>query len=315
MEQPRRLRADSEHIHVFRTRRLSADGDVLRVSAERGDIVPHPFQRGNLVLNRVIPGNMVRAFRRQFRAGQEAEDADTVVKGHIDDAFPRNGLAVVNVAGSSAGGIAAAVDEHHHRRVLRVSGGPYIQIEAVLRITFGSVDDELLRPHQEGSLFRLDRRSGILRTLPDPVPVCHRLGSLPAQFAHRRRGIGNPFINSDGSVVVQRSADGSACHGKFRTHRFASVDFLIHDSLFLNLARFLCLLLRCVSAAAAQGEQQDACQTQSQQTGKQSLFPVHTYPPVVVVDYECLSHTKLILPANPTSRSRRSHNGTFVLFQ
>ena len=46
-----------------------------------------PLERGDLVQDAVIAGNVVRALLRQERMGQEAEDAQPVIDRDQDDAF------------------------------------------------------------------------------------------------------------------------------------------------------------------------------------------------------------------------------------
>ncbi len=64
--------------------RLAEHGDVVRVAAECGDVVPDPAQRGLLVHQTVVADLVVLGV--DGRVGEEAEDVDAVVERDEDDA-------------------------------------------------------------------------------------------------------------------------------------------------------------------------------------------------------------------------------------
>ncbi len=102
--------------HRHAARRLTGDGDLLRVTAECGDIVADPAQRGLLVGQAVVAD---RAGRPEQRVSQEAQRAQPVVdRDDHDVASGRQPARVIDVA--AAIDEPAPVDPHHHRTFLAV---------------------------------------------------------------------------------------------------------------------------------------------------------------------------------------------------
>ena len=64
------------------TRRLAEDRDVVRVAAERGDVVTHPLQCGDLVEQRDVA--RAREAVVEMVEVREAERAEPVVDGDDD---------------------------------------------------------------------------------------------------------------------------------------------------------------------------------------------------------------------------------------
>ncbi len=168
-------------------RRLPGDRDLVRVTAEAGDVPVHPAQRRFLVEQPVIA---VRGERRatQPRHVQEAEDAQPVVDGHHDDVIgPDDQRAVVLVPGP--GGQAAAVDHDHDRqpaaaRIVRgaparaACRGEHVEEQAVFGVLAWAV-----AAGQLGTAVAVGRR------VTDAGPRLHRLRGLPAQRPDGRRGV------------------------------------------------------------------------------------------------------------------------------
>ena len=77
---PREPARDHVGQHGQATGRLARDRDVVRVAAERADVVLHPAQGGLLVHQPVVAGRAAGP-RRQRRVGEEAERAEPVVDG------------------------------------------------------------------------------------------------------------------------------------------------------------------------------------------------------------------------------------------
>ena len=123
-------------MHRDAARRLPEDGDVLRIAAERGDVLLHPFEGGDLVHVGVVALGLVRMLVAQRREGEETEAPQTVVERDEDDALlgeldPRR-----PGRGAAAEHEGAAVDPHHDRqlRVRRGPGGsPHIDEQAIFR--------------------------------------------------------------------------------------------------------------------------------------------------------------------------------------
>ena len=99
---------------VERARRLAANGDVVLVAAELGDVALHPFQHGLLVENAVIGEEM--AFVVQGRMREKAHEVQAVFHRDDDGLAVRGHLAAV-IAGGLAVDIAAAVDPDDHGKL------------------------------------------------------------------------------------------------------------------------------------------------------------------------------------------------------
>jgi hypothetical protein len=148
--------------------------------AERGDVVPHPFQRGDLVEQAEVGHPVVEE--------QESVDAQPVVDGDQHHAVPCEGRAVVARNGAGAVGEGAAVDPDHHgqpgrRRVRR----PDVQVE-----TFLARDRGLREDGVEGrEVGWLRYRGTELERVPGPLPGWRRLRRPEAVGPERGGGIGN----------------------------------------------------------------------------------------------------------------------------
>jgi len=125
--------------------------------------------------------------------------------------------------------MATAVNPHHDRLLLGPAQirGPQIQVETVLALDFfgGETHRELEQhlaepshplpvdhPPEEVVLVVIGlcadgRESSGVAGL---FPVRHGLGRLPAQFAHRRRCIGNAFEDGHLAVGLERTLDLTA---------------------------------------------------------------------------------------------------------
>src|SRR5271170_3515749 len=64
--------------HRERTSRLTKDCDVLRISAERSNVLLHPLQRRSLVHQAVVAGSMMRRLRSQLRMNKKSEDTEAI---------------------------------------------------------------------------------------------------------------------------------------------------------------------------------------------------------------------------------------------
>jgi hypothetical protein len=64
----------------------AGDGDVVRISAERGDVIAHPLQRAALILQSVVPGRTARILRGERAVRQESKRPEPVIRRDDDDA-------------------------------------------------------------------------------------------------------------------------------------------------------------------------------------------------------------------------------------
>ena len=96
---------------------LAEDGDAAGIAAEGRDVVPHPPQRGDLVLQAPVPDQPVRV--GQVPVTEESQGAEPVVDG--DDhgvAVAHQVPAPVEEDRSAARGESTPVDEDHDRAAL-----------------------------------------------------------------------------------------------------------------------------------------------------------------------------------------------------
>ena len=75
--------------------RLAGDGDVVRVAAERRDVLLDPLQRGDGVHHPVVAGAAVAGFLRQLGMREEPERTEPVIHRDDDGPFDREVLAVI----------------------------------------------------------------------------------------------------------------------------------------------------------------------------------------------------------------------------
>ena len=183
-ERRRHQRADGN-----RPRRFAGDGHPRRISAERGDVLLHPPQRGHLVEQAVVARGVVRRLLRQLRMHEEAEDVRAVVQRHRDDALAGHALAVIPRLGAVAVLESAAEDVDEHRQLLaaRLRGRPDVQVEAVLAHAVAA--EPVVRVRGEPLHAGGAERVGVAHARP----VLHRLRFAPAQVAHGRLREGNPL--------------------------------------------------------------------------------------------------------------------------
>ena len=115
-----------------RARALAEDGDIARVTAELGDVVPNPLQSQHQIAQiQVAVDGDVRG--RQRRQVQTAQHAEPVVDRYVHAAAARQRGAVVYRGRRAAHDVPAAVDEHHHRQrfFAGLFGGDDVEGEAV----------------------------------------------------------------------------------------------------------------------------------------------------------------------------------------
>ena len=178
---------------------LAEDHHVIGIAAELGDILLDPLQALDHVQDTVVTGNAVRALGGKLRMSEEAEDAETVVDGHEDDAVRGELLTVELGLGAPAFAIAAAMDpvsDREFRVGLAGSGGPDIEVQAVLA---------------EGSLFTVAPLEGVTTGIVHglearmtetvanlhAVPRNDGLRSFPTEIAERRSGIRDALVSGN----------------------------------------------------------------------------------------------------------------------
>ena len=131
-EQPPVILVQAHILHRDGPGALAHNGDVVAVAAEVGDVLLHPPDGRQLVVQAEVAVPAV--LRLYFPVGQVAQHPHPVVGEHGDDAPRRQRPAV-------KGGFAvhprvepAPVEEHHHRAGGGAMGRVNVQVEAVLVI-------------------------------------------------------------------------------------------------------------------------------------------------------------------------------------
>ena len=202
VEQARGQRRGAQRAHRRRARRLAGERHVVRIAAEGADIVPHPFERLDLVEQTVVARRAVGRFGDQLLVCEVAEHAQAVA--HVDDdhALAREPqAAVIGVPGLS-GLQRAAVDEDVHRQAADLAGGlPHVDVERILahgrdiivfeRDLIVVIADDLRQRAVQRRIRRLHglRREAVADQRAGPGHGILRLA--PAQLAHGRLGVGD----------------------------------------------------------------------------------------------------------------------------
>ena len=193
---------------------LAEDGDVVRITAERGDVVAHPLQRQHEVaqIEIVLDGDVRGGQRREVHAAQRAE---AVVHRHVHAAPAGQGRAVVKGRGRAAQDVAAAVDEEHHRQRVMFGhrSGPLrgddVESQAVLA--------HRLVAAQAGQGVAALLRGAVGEAVagPHPRPRLRRLRRPEAQQAHRWTGVGNgsPAVDPVAAESLDDAPAGGDVHG------------------------------------------------------------------------------------------------------
>ena len=201
-EQPRRERRSAQRADRGRTGRLARERDVIRIAAERGDVVAHPLERLDLVEQAIVARRAVWRFFRQFAVGEIAEHAQTIGEIHIDRTLARQVLAPVIAVPGLAGLQRAAVDIDVHRQSLCRAGGlEDVEIQRVLadggaavvrkRDLVIVIADDLGKRIVDRQIGRLHAHRRKVVADAHAIPRRDVLRLAPAQFAHRRGGIGD----------------------------------------------------------------------------------------------------------------------------
>ena len=204
VEEAVRQSGGQERRHGHCASGLAANRHVIRVAAEAGDVLLHPFQSLDLVQGAVVAGNAVFAFLAQLGQGQEAKQVHTVLDAHHDDALRRQFGGVELHLGSVAMVIAAAVDPNHDREqlIFRMLRCIDVQIQAIFAdfriISFIKI--ELVPPELANGVqvFRLHCLVAPFVANAHAVPRLREiLRGFPTQFPYRGLCKRDTFINGD----------------------------------------------------------------------------------------------------------------------
>jgi len=178
--------------------RLARDRHLRRITAERGDVLLHPFERGDLV-------EEAEAARARLVADvEEARRAEPVIQCHRDHAVARERRSVVEPDRAGAPLEAAAVNPHEHRQ--RGKPGcrcPDVQVEAVVALR-----------HPPRQARGIDRAlAGLRADVAEPARIAY---ALPPRDANRRgesppadRRFGAGDAAEHGDAVLDDAAHGA----------------------------------------------------------------------------------------------------------
>ena len=134
-EQALRERRGADRADGSRAGGFAGQRHLVRIPAEGGDIVAHPFQRLDLVQQAVVAGAAVLVLRRQLVQRKIAEYAEPVAHIDDDDAVSGQRLAVIVLIPGLAGLQGAAVDVYQDGELLsflRAGGLPDVDVERIL---------------------------------------------------------------------------------------------------------------------------------------------------------------------------------------
>ena len=228
-EQALGKRGNAQRVHTARACGLARDRDLFGVSAEGGDVVPHPFERKDLVQQAVVAGAAVRVLRSEIRVRIIAKHAEAVRDADEHHALPSEGLAAVVAVVGAARSERAAVDIDEHGAVRNVARGlPYVQIQrilahrlkpVVLRCDLVIIIDNDMRYRIEKDVrprLHAHRRKGIARA--DAAPGLRLFGSLPAQLADWRLGVRDAGIDLHAAVLREHTGQITALSAAYRRH-------------------------------------------------------------------------------------------------
>ncbi len=197
LEQALGLRRARQGGHHAGAGRLAHDGDLVRITAELGDVGLDPLQDRDGVHQGIVARSVVAGFLGQLGMGQEAQGTQAVVHGDDHRALLGEIIAVVGDGGAAALGVGAAVDPHHHRPLFTglLGPGPDVQIEAVLRHRRGI----RLIHGDVGAALAMRLQAGVaeLGGLEHALPRLDRHWRMPAQGADRRLAEGDALEHLD----------------------------------------------------------------------------------------------------------------------
>ena len=228
VEQAGGLRRVHQRVGFAAAAGLAEDRHVIGVTAEGGDVVPHPFQGHYQIHLAVVPGAAVAAFLAEVRVGDVAERAQSVVDGDQHHALFGEAVRVVVLLG--IGGQdreRATVEPDHHRQVFGVLGRGDVKVQRVF--AHAAFVDALQRPVLGGLVRPLHR-------VAHAVPGFRRHRRSPAQLAQRRLGVGDAQ-ELPGAVVGFEAAQLAAGGADHRTRAGGPAEVRQRVGRVTNLAR------------------------------------------------------------------------------
>ena len=145
MEQALAQRTETVLLHTHCTGALAHDGHVFRVAAKGSNVVLHPLNGRQLIVQAVVAGKA--GLLLQLGQAHKAHGPQTVVQRHANDPMRRPDRAIKMLFVAAATGKTAAVDVDEHRQLVALFGcfrRKNIQEQAVLVIKIGFALAELV---------------------------------------------------------------------------------------------------------------------------------------------------------------------------
>jgi hypothetical protein len=196
MEQPARGGHGEQHADRDRAGGFAHHGDLARIAAERGDVVPHPAQRRDLIEQQAVARVMAG---REVAEVEQARQAEPVVDRDGDDALLGERHAVIQRRRARAHDERAAVDPHHDRVRAGAGGREHVEVQAVLA-GLDLVGDAA--HHRDPRIARLGGDRAEVRGVADAGPRRGRRGRPEPERADRRRRERDPLPHRDVAVAL-----------------------------------------------------------------------------------------------------------------
>ena len=219
LEQALARRHHELRTHAGPTGGLTENSDVVRIAAERADVLLHPSKRRLLVEETVRRRRRLLRFGSQRGVPEEPEGSEAVVERDDERAHGREVHAFVRALAAGPEHEPATMDEDHHRRGLAGHGErrPHVEKQTVLDgVARGLARDQVhLRTDMPVRLrgFRTAPRGRVRRRLPAQITDGRRRVRDPKERAGRVE-----LRPLDGALVGRddRGPGGSATVGRGR---------------------------------------------------------------------------------------------------
>ena len=203
LEQTLGLRRRQQVQHAGAAGRFTEHGDIVRITAERGDVRFHPTERRDLIHQTVVAACVLRIRRSQRRVREETEPAEPIVQRHQHDAALREARTVVDRHRTGTQTERTAMYPHHHRTLSVERLSPDVQEQTTL---VGGADVA-----RAIAARRLRTRGAVMRRVVRFRPRLHRLRRTPSQRADRRCRIGNALEREHAVLAGAHDRTGAGC--------------------------------------------------------------------------------------------------------
>ena len=224
--QPPGQRRQAELLHAHGAGALAHQGHPVGVAAKGRDVVMHPLQGAQLVVQAVVAG--VAGLGRKLGQAGEAQRPQAVVDGHRHHPFGGPGRPVKVLFVAAAADVLAAVDVEQHRQPgvrAGVRGGPDVQKQAVFAVVVVFAAPELVVIERLLRHLRLVvKAAGLVaggavgRGLVGALPAGDGGGVLPPAGG----GVADALVGGDARPLAAAAGDRAAggVAGRVHGHTF-----------------------------------------------------------------------------------------------